>query len=397
MYPGYLQSFYNNHPEVKSFDYDQHHNTLLNDSTEFVASYTKTFKRLGLEADCIIDNDIYLQKKWKESNGLKKTSKQEIIYRQIKSYSPDVLWIEDLRFIDDNLLLRIRTEIKSIKLIIAYHCCPFNSGIIDKLRAIDFVVTCTPGLKTEFENKGLRSYLVYHGFDTDLLSVIKKRNSEIDNNLVFTGSLFQGAGSHSQRIEFIERILKEDITISVYLNLEMQYKIHAKKTIRFISQLLLSLNLEGLKKSFPVFEYVDAPVRNYSKLLLKANHGPVFGLEMYQLLSRSGIVLNIHGEVAGNYAGNMRLFEATGVGACILTENKSNLSELFDPGSEVVAYDNYNDCIEKARWLLENEGERRKIALLGQQRTLQQHTVEDRCKQIIDIIRNELKMKQTNG
>jgi spore maturation protein CgeB len=48
------------------------------------------------------------------------------------------------------------------------------------------------------------------------------------------------------------------------------------------------------------------------------------------------------------------------------------------------------DCIEKARWLLDHEDERNKVALAGQQKTLKFHTVENRCRTIIEIIENEL-------
>jgi spore maturation protein CgeB len=85
------------------------------------------------------------------------------------------------------------------------------------------------------------------------------------------------------------------------------------------------------------------------------------------------------------------MFEVTGIGSCLLTDNKRNLSDLFDTGSEVVVYDNADDCLAKVRWLLEHEDERKKIALAGQQKTLKSHTVEERCGSIIEIINDELK------
>ncbi len=50
---------------------------------------------------------------------------------------------------------------------------------------------------------------------------------------------------------------------------------------------------------------------------------------MYQVLRRSRITLNSHIDLAGREAGNMRLFEATGVGAFLLTDFKDNLHTLF--------------------------------------------------------------------
>jgi spore maturation protein CgeB len=101
----------------------------------------------------------------------------------------------------------------------------------------------------------------------------------------------------------------------------------------------------------------------------------------------------MHIGVAGNFAGNMRLFEATGVGSCLLTDNKKNIDDLFDINKEVVVYNNPKDCIEKAKWLLKNESERKKIADAGQQKTLKMHTVENRCKLILEIIDKELNQR----
>ncbi len=83
----------------------------------------------------------------------------------------------------------------------------------------------------------------------------------------------------------------------------------------------------------------------------------------------------------------MRLFEATGVGSCLLTDWKNNLSDLFEPDAEVVAYRNAEECIEKAEYLLRHEGERQKIAAAGQCRTLRDHTFARRAEQLDQLIR----------
>ncbi len=114
---------------------------------------------------------------------------------------------------------------------------------------------------------------------------------------------------------------------------------------------------------------------------------------MYNLFSGSKIVLNYHVGVAGNYAGNMRLFEVTGIGSCLLTDNKKNMSDLFDIDNEVVVYDNAEDCIRKANWLLEHEENRKQISAAGHARTLKSHTIENRCGLIVEILNDELRKK----
>ena len=86
----------------------------------------------------------------------------------------------------------------------------------------------------------------------------------------------------------------------------------------------------------------------------------------------------------------MRLFEATGVGTCLLTDWKENLSELFEIDREIVTYKSVDECIEKAKWLLEHPQERELIAKAGQARTLKDHTFAQRAVQLDKIIREAL-------
>src|SRR5690606_30132161 len=89
---------------------------------------------------------------------------------------------------------------------------------------------------------------------------------------------------------------------------------------------------------------------------------PVFGLEHMKILARSKVALNNHSEIAGNSSGNMRMFEATGMGACLLTDHKDDVATWFEPDREIVTYRSTEEAIEKAHWLLENQTQRKAIA-----------------------------------
>ena len=188
----------------------------------------------------------------------------------------------------------------------------------------------------------------------------------------------------------MKQILRANIEIGLYVNLESKYKIRAKQSIFLLSNILRKAGLANVVNNNKVFDYGKTWVDNYSPKLMRQKFPPVYGIDMYNLFKQSGIVLNFHIGVAGDYAGNMRMFEVTGVGSCLLTDSKKNMDDLFDTGSEVVVYESNEDCIEKIKWLLENENERKKIASSGQSRTLKDHTVENRCKTIIEIINKEL-------
>jgi spore maturation protein CgeB len=118
--------------------------------------------------------------------------------------------------------------------------------------------------------------------------------------------------------------------------------------------------------------------------ILPAYRGEAWGLDMYSVLAESKIVVNMHEAVAGGNANNMRLFEATGAGAMLLTDRGANLGELFEPGREVVTFDDAEDLIAKARHYLEHEDERLSIAAAGQARTLADHTYERRLPRVAE-------------
>jgi spore maturation protein CgeB len=391
MYTGSLNFFYKDKSGLDGLSYNEQLNSLITSTTEFVGSYNKTFIRLGIDAHCIIANDKLLQNKWCTEHGIENRGSGKTLFEQVRYYKPEVLWIENLGLINEEWLNSVNKQIKSIRLIIGYHCSPLNAKIENSLKGVDLIITCTPGLKSLFESNGKLSFLIYHGFDTDILSNPDSGKLKDQTDLVFSGSLTTGGGFHQDRIRLIEQILENHISLDLYANLESHLRIKAKQSLYLVNKFLANIGMSKIANNFRILEYGKTKVENYSNTLLSKTKPPVFGMDMYNLFLQSKIVLNFHIGVAGNYAGNMRLFEVTGVGSCLLTDNKKNMNDLFSTEDEVVVYDNPNDCIAKIKWLLEHEDERKNIALKGQKRTLRYHTITDRCNSVIDIIYQELK------
>jgi hypothetical protein len=127
-----------------------------------------------------------------------------------------------------------------------------------------------------------------------------------------------------------------------------------------------------------------------SSRVREALQPPRFGLELFQTLQDSRITLNIHADSSPRFASNMRLFEATGVGTCLLTDWRENLSELFEPDREVLTYRDAAECAARIRWLLEHPDQRQAIARAGQARTLAQHTFAHRAVRLDAIVREAL-------
>jgi glycosyltransferase involved in cell wall biosynthesis len=117
---------------------------------------------------------------------------------------------------------------------------------------------------------------------------------------------------------------------------------------------------------------------------------PVFGEDYFKVLARSKINLNKHIDCAEEFAGNLRLFEATGMGSCLMTDWKINLPEMFEPDAEIISYNSAEECAEKVRYLLDHEEKRKEIALAGQRRVLRDHTYRKRAEQLDEIFRKLL-------
>ena len=65
--------------------YEDHYNLLIEDTTEFAGSYTRNFRKLGIDAKCIIANDTVLQKKWKSENKINSEKNSDILFEQLIS------------------------------------------------------------------------------------------------------------------------------------------------------------------------------------------------------------------------------------------------------------------------------------------------------------------------
>ena len=117
---------------------------------------------------------------------------------------------------------------------------------------------------------------------------------------------------------------------------------------------------------------------------IKVDTTHYWGVDYYNAIKDADVVLNVHGD-AINEAANLRLFQTTGMGTCLLTDNLPGLEKLFNKGTEVVVFQNKNDCYDKIKYLEQYPVIRETIALAGQSRTLKEHTTKKRWEEWNEI------------
>jgi len=62
------------------------------------------------------------------------------------------------------------------------------------------------------------------------------------------------------------------------------------------------------------------------------------------------------------------------------------IEEWFEPGKEVIVVESQDEAIERYRWLIDHEAERRAIGERARHRLLAEHTFTHRARQLVGIM-----------
>lgn len=383
-YPEFLRWLYAQHLGLEKQPYEEQmraRNESLFGTADF---YSTNLRKLGHEAYDIHANNEFMQKAWAKEHGIRiegpapmkqrarmvlqrtwrisaKTPLRylghpvrsvlyslgkgawfyDILSAQIKHYKPDVLLNQNIGGISTRFLQEIKPR---MKLLVGEHGSVLSEKL--DLRCYDLITSLLPDSVTEFRQLGVSSELHRLAFEPRILSYLKDQKKTI--GMSFVGGLYDG---HSGRIHLLEVL-----------------------AARFGQMQIWGPGVGHLPKNSPIRE-------RYA--------GQAWGLKMYQVMCRSVMTLNTHGDKAA-YAANMRLYEATGVGTLLITDWQENLHKIFEPGKEVVAYRTPEECAELIQYYLEHDDEREAIVCAGQARTLREHTYYQRMQELVNILERYL-------
>lgn len=104
------------------------------------------------------------------------------------------------------------------------------------------------------------------------------------------------------------------------------------------------------------------------------------------LYQRTKIGFNVHNR--GSYTvGSYRLFELAGNGVMQLSDGGEHLEAFFRSGQEIVGYKDADDLVDKLRYYLDHDDERRALALNGYRRAMRDHRFRQRMQEAEALIR----------
>lgn len=370
IYPGFLGNI---GEKIKKDDsYEKLLKNVFETKYSVSNNISKELNKKNYECTEIIHNLETLQEKWLRQYG-DVNSKDEIIFQQIKYYNPDVLFIGDVNLLSKKFTEKVKS-ISSVKLIICFHCAPFSKKILDNLKHSDIIITCTEGYKKKLKNLIKNDvFLMHHAFQNDLeINFEEKRIFDVG----FLGSLFLNDKLHVGRINIIYNLIKNFDKSYIAINFSRFF------IIDFIMFLLNSIIKLDFLRNIKIF-YKIIYIYIFSKK-------PIFGKNMFDVLKNTKILINKHIEDT-EYAGNMRLFEGTGLGCLLITDYKKDLEKLFKIDDDIVIYDSDKQIFEKINHYLNNNNLRINIAKNGYNKTRSFHNYLNRVNELDKFIKKKLK------
>ena len=213
-----------------------------------------------------------------------------LVLDQVEEFGPDVVYVQDLNVFGSTTLRALRARSHLLVGQIA-SAVPRRRD----LTLYDLLLTSFPHFVPRFRDAGIASEYFRLGFDPGH----RHMRGQAQNERASCSSALCHAARMRRRNELLERVAQ-------------------RYTVDFWGY--------------------GADRWPRGSAIARAYRGEAWGLDMYRVLASSGIALNRHSEIAENHANNMRLYKATGVGTLLITDAKSDLSELFEPGDEVVTY-----------------------------------------------------------
>jgi hypothetical protein len=387
-YEGFVSWLYGRHPGLDRASYREQLKVRYDSIFGVADFYSHNLQRLGVEASDLYVNNRALQQAWmREQYGPaacevpddsrptpvarlrtiagrtplrrlkpfltrwldRQASRQrswveQVLVEQIRHYRPDVVLNQDMCWAGGQFWREMKPY---IRLLVGQIASPLPED--RDFGAYDLVVSSLPNFVDYFKRQGVKSELHRLAFDPRVLEIAASTaDAREPIDLSFVGSL---TADHRARVRLLET-LSEHVGVQVW-----------------------GRGVDSLSASSP---------------LRRCWKGEAWGMDMYRVLARSRITINHHIDVSEGFANNMRLFEATGVGSLLVTDWKANLSDMFEPGKEIVAYRHPEECVRLVRHYLAHESARAAVARAGQERTLRDHTYLSRMTELVEIVKRYL-------
>jgi spore maturation protein CgeB len=368
-YPAFLAAHYGDDAALAESSYTEQHAALMARHFGTGDAYARELRARGHDAWTVVANCEPLQLAWARERGAVRATRLrarlptrigiaaregltgEILDAQVRALDPEIVYLQDLWLVPRAKLDGFRAAGRKVVGQIASE--PPPAAV---LQGFDMLVTSFPHFGARFEALGVRAELLRIGYDDTVQVALRAAGvdpspeAERPHAISFVGAL--NPRTHGRGTRLLEELCRRELPLEVW-----------------------GYGADSLDPGSPLHDHY---------------RGPAFGLDMHAALARSRIALNRHIDVAEGHANNMRLYEATGDGAALVTDDGIGLDNLFRPREEVLTYRDADDLADVLRSLLEDERWRLAIARAGQERTLREHTYAQRIEELAGMLESLL-------
>ena len=226
--------------------------------------------------------------------------------------------------------------------------------------ACDIFFTMADGLVGVFKNAGIKDVeFLPEGFEPSIYqySNINEADRQLFGcDVTLIGKLESDNPAYMERWKLVKRIVDENIN----------FKWWGPRIRRKINTFVLGLLLSKVSRAYGgrfVWNETYAKAVHLAKIFVSRDAYPAIRLST-----------------------SARTFAALGLGAFFLTYPTRGIEEMFEPDKELVFFHNPDEMIEKIRYYLAHDDERRRIGEAGKAKALAQHTYTHRFNRMFEII-----------
>jgi hypothetical protein len=293
-----------------------------------------------------------IQRQWAREHGLKtETSLVDILLSQIEEHRTEVFYNLDPMRYQSNFIRKLPGCVKKS---IAWRAAPSPNA---DFGAYDAIVCNFPSILVSYRERGWRAEYFSPAHDPEMDAYATNTNRPVD--VLFVGGYSR---HHRQRAVILEAVssLRERLNVVFCLDPSWLTRL-AESRLGYL-----------------------LPIASHRRPLdIRAVcHAPVFGRELYGMISKAKIVLNGAVDMAGSDRGNMRCFEAMGCGA-LMVSDQGKYPEGMQNEKTMLLYEGGDDAKTVIREAIENQAALRAIALLANNMVTERYS---KTKQWVDFV-----------
>lgn len=279
-------------------------------------------------------NDPFAQRLWAQEQGLRTdTPIDQILIAQIEHHRTEVFYNLDPMRYGDDFVARLPGCVRRT---VAWRAAPSAGGAF---LTYDVIVNNFPSLLEGYRKQGARAEYLTPAHDPEMDSYAARTDRPID--VLFVGTYSR---HHSNRALLLDAIAGLDDETSVVMHLDRSRMTRLAET---------------------PLGWAGPLARHRRPKAVRAVAKPsVFGRQLLEAIGSAKIVINGAIDMAGGDRGNMRVWEALGCGAAMVSD-AGRYPEGLEAGRDFLSYGSVEDAVAQVRVLLGSPERRSSIAKAG--------------------------------